>query len=383
MSRNGGQSLLKFMYNADGIRTNKIVDGVNHVYTLNGTQIVSEAWGTNLLIYLYDESGAPIGMQYRTNSYAANVFDTFYFEMNLQGDIVAVYNADCDKIGSYNYDAWGNFTVTVESTNTPRENRMVWIFNPFRYRGYYYDADTGLYYLQSRYYNPQWGRFLNADGYVNANGDLIGFNMYAYCSNNSVMYVDYTGHSWKEFWDDLNTVAGLLNLFNNIRGASIEVAVISAVIRGKGGDLIDDFKNGALNPFNQDESIALDAKVLGFYKGETVIRHSIPGLSSWQIIGVIYLNTDVKNNQDGYDTINHEWGHGVQERIMGTANYAITIALPSMINCQFGRYQNYQNTIDRDRIYYSKVWERTADLFGGVQGRVYDPLWDINSYLPW
>ena len=193
MSRNGGQSLLKFMYNADGIRTNKIVDGVNHVYTLNGTQIVSEAWGTNLLIYLYDESGAPIGLQYRTKSYAANVFDTFYFEKNLQGDIIAVYNASGEKIGSYTYDAWGNFTVTVESTNTTLENRIVRIFNPFRYRGYYYDTETGLYYLQSRYYNPAWGRFLNADGYVNANGDILGYNAYSYCSNNPVDYKDAVG----------------------------------------------------------------------------------------------------------------------------------------------------------------------------------------------
>ena len=193
MSRNDGQSLLKFKYNADGIRTNKIVDGVNHVYTLNGTQIVSEAWGNFLLIYLYDESGAPIGMQYRTNSYAANVFDTFYFEKNLQGDIIAVYNADGDKIGSYTYDAWGNCTVTVVSGTTTLEKNVVRSYNPFRYRGYYYDTETGLYYLQSRYYNPAWGRFLNADGYVNANGDLIGFNMYAYCSNKPVIYADSQG----------------------------------------------------------------------------------------------------------------------------------------------------------------------------------------------
>ena len=197
MSRNGGQSLLKFMYNADGIRTNKIVDSVNHVYTLNGTQIVSEAWGTNLLIYLYDESGAPIGMQYRTNSYAANVFDTFYFEKNLQGDIIAVYNADGDRIGSYIYDAWGNFTVTVESTNTILESKIVRIFNPFRYRGYYYDTETQLYYLQSRYYNPTTGRFINADGYVNANGNLMGYNMYGYCSNNPIMNADPTGECSK------------------------------------------------------------------------------------------------------------------------------------------------------------------------------------------
>ena len=70
------------------------------------------------------------------------------------------------------------------------------VYNPFRYRGYYYDTETGLYYLQSRYYNPAWGRFLNADGYINANGDLTGYNMYAYCSNNPIMYVDPTGQAW-------------------------------------------------------------------------------------------------------------------------------------------------------------------------------------------
>ena len=144
----------------------------------------------NLLIFLYDESGSPIGMQYRNGSYAADTFVTFFFEKNLQGDIIAIYNEDGIKVLSYTYDAWGNHTTTWHySIGT----NMVAQYNPFRYRGYYYDTETGWYYLQSRYYNPKWGRFLNADGYVNANGDLIGFNMYAYCSNNPVMYADYTG----------------------------------------------------------------------------------------------------------------------------------------------------------------------------------------------
>ncbi|MBR6782128.1 MAG: RHS repeat-associated core domain-containing protein, partial [Clostridia bacterium] len=144
------------------------------------------------LIYLYDESGSPIGMQYRKSSYAANVFDTFYFEKNLHGDIVAIYTESGRKILEYTYDAWGNHSVTW--TYLVMETLPA-VFNPFRYRGYYYDTDTGLYYLQSRYYNPAWGRFLNADGYVNANGDLIGFNMYAYCSNNPVIYMDESGES--------------------------------------------------------------------------------------------------------------------------------------------------------------------------------------------
>ena len=169
------------------------MDGANHVYTLNGTQIVSEAWGNYLLIYLYDESGAPIGLQYRTKSYAANVFDTFYFEKNLQGDIIAVYNADGDKIGSYTYDAWGNCTVTVFSGTTTLEKNVVRTYNPFRYRGYYYDTETGLYYLQSRYYNPAGGRFLNADKLISTGQGLFGCNMYAYCNNSPIMFVDHTG----------------------------------------------------------------------------------------------------------------------------------------------------------------------------------------------
>ena len=205
MSRNGGQSLLKFKYNADGIRTNKIVNGADHVYTLNGSQIVSEAWSTHLVIYLYDESGSPIGLQYRSKTYAANTFDTFYFEKNLQGDIIAVYNASGEKIGTYTYDAWGNCTVSVVSGNTTLETNIVRTYNPFRYRGYYYDIETQLYYLQSRYYNPAWGRFLNVDVYISTGTGLLGYNMYSYCDNNPVMYVDpfgQAGFSYLSDYDD-------------------------------------------------------------------------------------------------------------------------------------------------------------------------------------
>ena len=193
-----------FTYNDEGIRTTKNVNGIIHYYTLEGSQIVSEQWGTHLLIFLYDESGSPIGLQYRSTSYAEGVFDTYYFEKNLFGDIVAIYADDGTKIGSYKYDAWGNVTSTTISGTTTLQKQIVRQYNPFRYRGYYYDTQTSLYYLQSRYYDPATGRFINADGYINANGDLIGYNMYAYCSNNPVMYVDPTGEwSWKAFGESL------------------------------------------------------------------------------------------------------------------------------------------------------------------------------------
>ena len=130
---------------------------------------------------------------YRISNDASQVFDAYFFEKNVQGDIIGVYNSTGKKIGAYTYDAWGKCSLSVASGNTILEDKVVLFYNPFRYRGYYYDNETGFYYLQSRYYNPEWGRFLNADGYINANGDIIGFNIFAYCGNNPIMETDPTG----------------------------------------------------------------------------------------------------------------------------------------------------------------------------------------------
>ena len=184
-----GNNTYVYTYNDEGIRTSKTINGVTHTYHLSGSQIVAEEWGNNLLVYLYDAEGAPLGMQYRNTSYAANVFDIYWFEKNVQGDIVAVYNDAGTLLISYLYDAWGNVT-TAYSNGGASTNA---VYNPFKYRGYYHDSETGWYYLQSRYYNPTWGRFISADAYVSTGMGLLGFNMFAYCNNNPVNNFDPGG----------------------------------------------------------------------------------------------------------------------------------------------------------------------------------------------
>ena len=121
---------------------------------------------------------------------AEGTFYTYLFEKNLQGDIIAVYNTSGTKLISYYYDAWGNFVKTTHNISGTNVGAQ---YNPFTYRGYYYDTELDFYYLQSRYYDPEVGRFINADSYLSTGTGLLGYNMYAYCNNNPTMGYDPTG----------------------------------------------------------------------------------------------------------------------------------------------------------------------------------------------
>ena len=129
------------------------------------------------VVYLYDDSGV-IGMVYTYNGST----QTFYFRKNLLGDILAIYNTNGNKVVGYNYDAFGNCEISSDTTSYSVANA-----NSFRYRGYYYDSDTGLYYLNSRYYSPTWRRFISPDNASAINSDAVnGLNLYTYASNNPV-----------------------------------------------------------------------------------------------------------------------------------------------------------------------------------------------------
>ena len=184
-----GSTTVTYTYGENGIRITKTVGSTKHKYNYDGSTLISEEYGNVIIVYVYGADGTPIGYRYRTSSYAANTFDDYLYLKNMQGDIIKIYSASGTQVAEYVYDAWGN---VISATGTMAN------VNPLRYRGYYYDADTGLYYLQSRYYDPVTGRFINADDMSNlgADGELNGYNLYAYSGNNPVMYQDDTGESF-------------------------------------------------------------------------------------------------------------------------------------------------------------------------------------------
>jgi len=167
-------------YNADGLRTSRTNGSTTYHYFYNGDKLTYVKKGSEALYIAYDGSGKPMA--------AIHSGDTYYYVTNLQGDVIAILDYTGAAVVEYAYDAWGNILSTTGSMAS-----TLGTLNPLRYRGYVYDQEYGLYYLQSRYYNPETGRFLNADILISTGQGLLGNNMFAYCQNNPVMSYDPTG----------------------------------------------------------------------------------------------------------------------------------------------------------------------------------------------
>ena len=179
------EKAIQMNYDSNGMRTQKSVDGVKtNYYYDSSNNLFALTQGSDTLFFYYDNSGEAMSVSCNGTMY--------YYIKDLQGDITEIVNKDGKAVAEYAYDAWGNMLTEYNGTLT------VGKLNPFRYRGYVYDEETGLYYLQSRYYDPLTGRFLNADVYCDTeSGTPLSTNMFAYCENNAINKSDDEG---KDAW---------------------------------------------------------------------------------------------------------------------------------------------------------------------------------------
>lgn len=195
----------EFVYNADGLRVQKTVNGVVTKYTLHGKNVVHMTSGADELHFFYDAQNKPAVVIFNGIAYA--------YLYDLQGDVIGLVDNNGTQMVSYTYDAWGKMlskTGTLAST--------LGTIQPFRYRGYALDEETELYYNQSRFYNPSIARFITADttGVLTASlKSLTEKNLFAYCDNNPVMRKDIDGAFWDTFFDIVSLAVSVCEVIAN------------------------------------------------------------------------------------------------------------------------------------------------------------------------
>ena len=204
----GNDFVVEYTYDADGLRASKTVNGVTTNYQYVSGKLMYEECNGAEKYYFYDSNGVISGIRYFD---AKGNMTMIYVVTNALGDVIALYDKNGNAVVEYQYDAWGNIISTTNGDGSTLSGiGITWNdINPFRYRGYYWDSETGLYYLQSRYYDSETGRFINADdaSVINATPNaLIDKNLFSYCDNNPITRIDESGYYWL-----VNFVSGVVS----------------------------------------------------------------------------------------------------------------------------------------------------------------------------
>ena len=221
---NDGTNLISYKYNSEGIRISKKVNNTETKYYLEDNDIIFEKRGNNVLYYLRNDIDDLFGFMYNN--------DLYYYVKNNKNDIVGILDNSYNIVAKYKYDSWGKVISITDSQDNDISNNVnnIGNINPFRYRSYYYDSETKLYYLNSRYYNPEWKRFINPDSYAGQiGGNILLHNIYIYSLNNPILYSDESGN----IVGLTSVAAGVLYAFGiAVFKASVYVAVSGLVVGG-------------------------------------------------------------------------------------------------------------------------------------------------------
>jgi RHS repeat-associated protein len=208
-------AIMTYKYNDQGYRTSKKIDKITQgsqtiSYTLDSDKVIYETDGTYAIIYTYDYDGKLIGFTYDPNVNVTSNEQDYFFLRNQLGDISHILNANGTTVVHYVYDAYGN----IIKTDVTSGYAHIAAINSYTYRGYRYDSEIGMYYLNSRYYNPEIGRFINSDGLLGLEGDILTTNMYAYAVNNPIMNIDPSGYLsfGQNKWNSVQSIGLMIEL---------------------------------------------------------------------------------------------------------------------------------------------------------------------------
>lgn len=226
---------ISYKYNTDGVRIGKTVGSIETSYLVDSFgEMQAMKQGKESLVFMYDAMGRREGFIWYTQDEKQGVY---YYLYNMQGDVIGIVASDMTPVVTYEYNSWGKLLNT-----NGKEADTVGKLNPFRYRGYIYEEESGLYYIASRYYDPETCRFINADDIellTTTPTSLTDKNLYAYCDNNPVVRVDANGEIW-------TVVAGVgINLVTSYVAAKVTgqeygwkdaaAAVVTGVVSGTSG----------------------------------------------------------------------------------------------------------------------------------------------------
>ena len=272
----------EYKYDSNGIRNKKIINGKETTYITNGTQILQMKNDNGKFIFHYILNKL-VGFEYTNTSGTKE----YLYIRNIQGDITSIIDTEGNIICTYAYDGYGNHIVLDENGKEDTSLTSIGHLNPFRYRGYYFDEESGLYYLNSRYYDPETGRFISPDILTildETKGQINGLNLYMYCRDNPIMYTDDSGclPNWAKWLIGGVVIVGLTiatiatgGVAGGVAGFILAGALKGAVIGAVSGALVNGTISGISSAVNGE------GFWLGFFDG------AAHGFMSGAVIGGI------------------------------------------------------------------------------------------------
>ena len=356
-SLSGNSTTASYTYDEQGVRSSKTVNNVTTTFSYNGSLLMAQVQGSGASqvkqLYSYDANGQLVSVNYNGTEY--------YYLRNGQTDIVGLMDGNGTKVVEYTYDAWGKLISTTGTLAT-----SLGADNPFRYRGYYYDTETGLYYLTTRYYDPEVCRFISADVYMTTGQGVLGGNMFAYCLNNPLIYDDDQGGcgvlgallagaaigavfggvfggitslaNGEGFWK--GAVSGAISGAFIGLATSIVPGVLSGALGGAVGGAFGYLATTPIDEWNWKDGIgaALENAVWGGLGGG-IAKIGAPAGSS--ILTSSAVNVTVAMSVEPLHTAISVSSHHIQERISTKSEKKKTINIPTIKGGLGGKYGSY------------------------------------------